>query len=159
MEAFQISGIDPAAFADLFELDDGQLARMDIVRCVADASFGFPCRVSLEDAAVGDELLLLNYLHQDAASPYRSSGPIYVRRGAARRVLPPNEVPPYVTRRLISARAYDAAGMMVNAEVVPGTEAADAIGRMLGDGAVAYVHLHNATRGCYSCRADRVVTD
>jgi hypothetical protein len=30
---------------------------------------------------------------------------------------------------------------------------------MLDDGAVAYVHLHNALRGCFSCRADRVFTE
>jgi hypothetical protein len=57
---------------------------------------------------------------------------------------------------VISLRAYDGAGMMVGAEVVPGPEVAAAIDRMLATGAAAYVHLHNAPQGCFSCRVDRV---
>jgi hypothetical protein len=154
MRSFQLSGIDHCLFEHLFELDDEQLADLNIVRRIADASPGFPCRVCLEDADPGAEVLLLNYTHHEVDSPYRSSGPVYVRRGACRRVLPPGEVPAYVTRRVISLRAYDGAGMMVGAEVVPGPEVAAAIDRMLATGAAAYVHLHNAPQGCFSCRVD-----
>lgn len=159
MHSFRLSGIDPQPFEHLFELDDETLSSRNILRRVADAGTGFPCRVSLEDAAVGDELLLFNYLHHDVESPYRASGPIYVRRGVGRRVLAPDEVPPYVTRRMISVRAYDEIGLMVNAEVVQGAEAGDAIRRMLNDAAVAYLHLHNAPQGCFSCRVDRAMTE
>ena len=156
MRSFQLSGIDHCLFEHLFELDDEQLTDLNIVRRIADASPGFPCRVSLQDADPGEEVLLLNYTHHDVNSPYRASGPVYVRRGACRRVLPPGEVPAYVTRRVISLRAYDGAGMMVGAEVVPGPQVAAAIDRMLATGAAAYVHLHNAPQGCFSCRVDRV---
>ncbi|MBO9579260.1 MAG: DUF1203 domain-containing protein, partial [Microbacteriaceae bacterium] len=60
------------------------------------------------------------YEHQPAHSPYRASGPIFVRRDAQRRVLAPGEVPPYVAERLISLRAYDVAHLMVDAEVCEG---------------------------------------
>lgn len=78
-----------------------------------------------------------------------------VRRVARRRTLPPGEVPPYVTRRLISVRAYDARHMLVAATVCDGTEVADEIVARFADSDVAYVHLHNAKQGCFSCLAVR----
>lgn len=152
---FQLSGIDPTPFAPLFALDDGALARIGATRCVADRDFAFPCRVSLQDASPGEELLLLSWEHQPAASPYRASGPVFVRRDAERAVLRPGEVPPYVTSRLMSLRAYDAAHAMVDAEVCEGVDVARQLERMFADPGVAYVHLHNARRGCYSCLALR----
>lgn len=152
---FRLSGIDPAPFEPLFALDDDALARLGARRCIADSDYGYPCRVSLEDARPGDELLLLSWEHQPAASPYRASGPVFVRRGAKRAVLPPGVVPPYVSRRLISLRAYDRAHMMVGAAVREGADAVRELERMFADPAVAYVHLHNAKHGCFSCLAER----
>ena len=148
---FRLVGIDHAPFAPLFELSDEQLHAKNAVRRVAAASTGYPCRVSLQDAHEGEELLLLPFAHHPVDSPYRASGPIYVRRGAQQRALAPGEVPPYVTRRLISVRAYDAGHMMVAANVCAGSEVADEIAARLADRDVAYVHLHNATQGCFSC--------
>ena len=155
MPGFQLIGLDHGEFAGLFELDPDQLARRGIRRCVADAKPGYPCRVSLEDADVGEELLLLSYPHQAADSPYRAAGPVFVRRGARRARLPPGFVPDYVASRLMSLRAYDAAHMMVAAEVCEGAGVADWLRARFADPAVAYVHLHNARRGCYSCLARR----
>jgi hypothetical protein len=153
---FQLVGLDHARFEPLFELEDRELARAGILRRVVDEWPGFPCRVSLEDAPVGEEVLLLSWMHQPATSPYRASGPIFVRRGARQARLPPDVVPAYVTRRLISLRAYDAADLMVAAEVCEGVEAGARLAAQLDDPATAYVHLHNATRGCFSCLATRV---
>ena len=156
MHSFRLTGIGHEQFESLFHLADDRLAELGAVRVVATKAFGFPCRISLEDARVGDELLLLRWEHQPAESPYRSSGPIYVRRGVSRRTLGVGEVPPYVTRRLMSIRAYDAEHMMVDADVCDGPSVAAEIDRLLEDERVAYIHLHNAKRGCFSCRADRV---
>lgn len=153
---FQLEGIQHHPFEPLFALSDAELANQGIVRCYADSDFGFPCRVSLEDAAAGDELLLLHHLHQPVSSPYRASGPIYVRRGQAQRVLAPGVVPEYVTRRLISIRAYDSQHMMVSADVVEGAGVAGALAQLFADPAVSYVHLHNARRGCFFCHVRRV---
>ena len=155
MPSFRLAGLDPAAFSPLFLLDDAQLASRGMARRIADADRGFPCRVSLQDARRGDELLLLPYRHQPANSPYRSSGPVFVRRGAQQCVLPAGEVPPYVADRLISLRAYDAAHLMVDAEVCEGDAVAAWLERVFQRGEIAYVHLHNARRGCYSCIAER----
>jgi hypothetical protein len=155
MPRFQLSGIAHEPFESLFLLPDERLGAMGIARRFATETPGFPCRVSLEDAAIGEELLLLPYEHQPAPSPYRASGPVFVRRHARRRVLAPGEVPPSVSRRLISLRAYDAADMMVAASVCEGTAVAGALERTLSDPGVAYVHLHNARQGCFSCEARR----
>ena len=154
--SFQLVGLDPEQFESLFQLSDEELRQHGAMRQYASESAGYPCRVSLQDAEAGEELLLLPYLHQPAASPYRASGPIYVRRGAKRCTLPAGEVPSYVTRRLMSIRAYDAAHMMVAASVSEGTLAAQEILRFFEDPQVAYIHLHNAKRGCFSCRVDRM---
>jgi len=155
MHPFQLVGIDPAPFEPLFAWSDEQLAAFGAVRRTATESPGFPCRVSLQDAEVGDELLLLPYHHHATASPYRGSGPIFVRRGAAQRRLAPGELPGYVTRRVISLRAYDAQGMMVDATVCEGSVVAAAIERLFSDPEVAYLQLHNAKQGCFSCQVNR----
>ncbi len=148
--SFQVVGIDHEQFQNLFSLTDEQLKEYAAVRCYATESPGYPCRVSLEDARVGEELLLLPYLHQPAASPYRASGPIFVRRGARQCKSPAGELPCYVTSRLMSVRAYDAAHMMVAASVCEGSAATTEIQGYFSREDVAYIHLYNAKRGCFS---------
>lgn len=155
MAAFLLSGIDPAPLRPLFDLDEAALAAHGAIRCVATSDHGFPCRVSLQDAQVGEPLLLLPYWHQPADSPYRASGPVFVRQAAVPARLAVNEVPPYVWRRLISLRAYNHGDRIVAAEVLEGRDVAAWLSERLDDRLVAYVHLHNARYGCYSCRADR----
>ena len=153
--SFQLVGIDHAPFQSLFDLSDAQLAQRSARRCTASESPGYPCRISLEDAQLGEELLLLPYLHQPADSPYRALGPIFVRRGVQQRKLPAGLVPSYVSNRLISLRAYDAEHMIVDASVCEGTDATSEIKRHFSRDDVAYIHLHNAKRGCFSCQAIR----
>ena len=156
MPSFQLSGLRYEPFESLFALSDEQLHSLGVVRQVATENFGFPCRVTLQDAAIGDELLLLPYEHQSAASPYRASGPIFVRRGARQSTLPVGVVPPYVSQRLISLRAYDAGHVMIDATVCEGAAVAEQLEHLFCNLEVAYVHLHNAKRGCFSCLASRV---
>ncbi|HEU0226060.1 MAG TPA: DUF1203 domain-containing protein [Steroidobacteraceae bacterium] len=152
---YQLSGLEPAQFEKLFELDDAELGKRGMRRMRVDAAVGFPCRVTLEDAPVGEEVLLLPFTHQDGDSPYRASGPIFVRRGfgEARRIV--GELPPYLTQRLLSVRAYDDADMMVAADVVEGREAGPLFESLLARPDVAYLHAHFAKRGCFAARVDR----
>jgi hypothetical protein len=157
MSTFQLSGLPADPFKPLFDLDDEQLRAHGAMRRRATEAFGFPCRVSLEDAAVGEELLLLSFEHQPAASPYRASGPIFVRRGSQPARLAPGVVPSSVSRRLMSLRAYGDADLIVDALVCEGTDVAEALTAFFARPDIAYVHLHNAKRGCFSCLATRVV--
>jgi hypothetical protein len=154
--SFQLVGLDHDPFEPLFHLSNERLAQLGAVRRIASEFPGYPCRVSLEDAELGEELLLLPYVHQPAASPYRASGPIFVRRGARRAVRAVGEIPSYVSRRLISVRAYDSGHLMIDASVCEGSLIATEIGRAFSNKDIAYIHLHNAKRGCFSCRVNRV---
>ena len=153
--SFQLVGIDHEPFESLFLLPDEALKEHHAERHIAAESPGYPCRVSLKDAKVGEELLLLPYLHQPAASPYRASGPIFVRRAAKQRRLEVGEVSSYITSRLMSVRAYDKAHMIVAASVCEGMLVAKAIESHFSNDHVDYIHLHNAKRGCFSCQVIR----
>ncbi|PZQ20955.1 MAG: DUF1203 domain-containing protein [Stenotrophomonas acidaminiphila] len=154
--SFVIRGLSPEPFRPLFALDDAALAARNIRRVIADSDRGFPCRVTLQDARQGETLLLLPYLHHDVAGPYRASGPIYVREAAMQGGTAEfhDQLPPSFPRRLLSLRAYDADGLMRDAEVVEGVEAMPYLQRLLDRPGVAYLHVHNARPGCYACRVD-----
>lgn len=152
--SFQLIGLPSEPFASLFSLPDQALAEIDAQRVIATEKPGFPCRISLEDAEIGDELLLLPYAHQPAHSPYRASGPIFVRKSARQCCLPAGVIPDYVRLRQMSVRAYDAAHLMIDAAVCEGKDAAATILRMFDNPDVGYLHLHNAKRGCFSCRVN-----
>jgi hypothetical protein len=156
MPSFRLVGLAADNFEPFFAMPADDLAALGGRRVVADEPVGFPCRVSLVDAEVGDELLLLPFEHLSTGSPYRASGPVFVRQGARRAVLEPGEIPPYVTRRWMSVRAYDAEDMMTAADVCEGTDVRGVIERLMADEAVSFIHLHNAKRGCFSCRVERV---
>lgn len=151
---FLLHGVDPASFEPWFALSDEELGARGGRRVVADSSPGYPCRVSLTDADVGDELLLVPYEHHRTSSPYRASGPIYVRR-AARTKLVLDAVPDVLVRRPLSLRAYDEAGMMASADLVDGRELAPKLEHLLARREVAYVHIHYARPGCFACLALR----
>ncbi len=153
---FQLVGLAREQFEHLFDLSDDELRKHGAVRCIVTENPGFPCRISLEDAEVGEELLLLPYEHQPTASPYRASGPILIRRNAEQSRVQAGEVSPYVSRRLMSARAYDAEDMMIAATVCEGTLVAGELERLFDVTEVEYVHLHNAKPGCFSCAVTRV---
>jgi hypothetical protein len=155
MTAFRLVGLAAESFSPLFALSDAELLERNARRVFAATKPGYPCRVSLADAEIGDELLLLPFEHQPASSPYKSSGPIFVRKGARPAQLGIGVIPEYVLTRLISVRAYDAAGFMTDAIVCGGTDAAATIQKMFARDEVAYIHLHNANRGCFSCQVVR----
>jgi hypothetical protein len=152
---FQILALPRDEFAPLFALADAQLQARGGKRCIADRKPGFPCRVSLEDAAPGESLVLIPFTHQSADSPYRASGPIFVREMARQASLGVNEVPEQLRGRLLSVRAYDSQGVMRDADVVDGLQLESVVGRLLSDPLVQYLHVHFARPGCYACRVDR----
>lgn len=152
--SFRISGLPTEPFQHLFAMSDPELARHGAVRKIA-ADSGYPCRISLTDANQGDEVILVNYEHQDADTPYRSRHAIYVRQGE-RQYQARDEVPAQLRKRLLSIRAFDGQGMMVDADVADGKELESQIARFFALPEVAYIHLHYARPGCYAARVDRV---
>ena len=57
--------------------------------------------------------------------------------------------------RLLSLRGYDAAGMLMGAQIASGTEIESVIERLFSDERVRYLHVHNAGPGCYNCSVVR----
>ena len=153
--AFRITGLSPEPFQPLFGLPDDELARQGVKRYVADKPQAFPCRVEMRDAAPGETVLLLNHVYQPADTPYRASHAIFVREGAAATYDRVNEAPAVMRARLLSLRAFDADGMMVDADVVDGSVVESLIARLLANADVSYIHAHYAKRGCYAGRIDR----
>ncbi|MFZ5962110.1 DUF1203 domain-containing protein [Thalassococcus sp. BH17M4-6] len=152
---FQIHALPQAPFAELFTLDDEALRQRNAVRVTADAATGFPCRVSLQEAEEGDTLVLCNFRHLDAPSPYAASHAVYVLQNAVQARLAPGAVPDVLSRRFLSVRGFDAARMMIAGDVVPGAELAQRLERMLADPLVELVQIHSAQRGCYLAAAAR----
>lgn len=153
--AFRITGLSPEPFRHLFGLSDDDLSRHGVKRYVVDKSPGYPDRIEMRDAEPGETVLLLNHVCQPADTPYCASHAIFVREGAARAYDAVDEVPAVMRTRLLSLRAFDAEGMMRDADVVEGSDIEAVIARFFADPAVSYIHVHNARPGCYSGRIDR----
>jgi len=153
--SFVVSALPAEPFAPLFALSDEDLAARGAMRRTVDSKPGFPCRVTLEDAEPGETVLLLNYEHQPADTPFRASHAIYVREGRPAADLAKDEVPTLFRHRVMSLRAFSAEGMMLAAEVAAGAEMEPAVERLLAKPNVAYLHAHYAGMGCYAARIDR----
>ena len=153
---FRITGLSPEPFLPYFSLSDAELMVLGMRRQVVDQHPGFPDRVTLMDAELGETVLLLNHVCQPAMTPYRACHAIFVREGATQAYDAVNQVPESMRLRLLSLRAYAADGMMLDADVVDGTAMEALIARLFANADVSYIHVHNAKRGCYAGRIDRV---
>jgi hypothetical protein len=152
---FQISGLEPTQFAHYLAMSDSELARHHARRETATEHPGYPCRVTLDDAQPGEDVILLNYEHLPVNSPFRSCHAIYVRANATRRYEGVDRVPPALEGRLLSVRGFDSSGLMVSGEIVEGASLVPYIEAQFADPAVAYLHAHYARRGCFAARIDR----
>lgn len=152
--SFRIRGLDPDLFADLQPLNAERLAAKGVQRVRVEEKPGAPCRISLDDAEVGEAVLLLNFDHQPADTPYRQQGPIFVRETRVR-FDGVDVVPPALARRTLSLRGFDANHMMIEADLVEGAQAAPMIEGFFANPNVAYIQAHYARRGCFAARIDR----
>jgi hypothetical protein len=152
--AYRIEGLAPEAFESLFSMTAGELAERGAVRLTADSPTGYPCRVSLEDAAPGEEMVLLNHVSHDVAAPFRTAYAIYVRKGAAAAAYA-DEAPASLDRRTLGLRGFDAEGMLRDALLAMPGEADTRIRELLERPDIATIHAHNAAYGCFLARIER----
>jgi hypothetical protein len=153
--SFRIKGLDPALFSHLYGLSDDALRGAGAKRFVVDANPGFPDRIGLRDLDIGERALLINFVHQPADTPYRSSHAIFVHEGAISAPDLINQIPEPLRIRPISLRAFDADGQMVDADLVDGKDLGPLIKRFFENADVSYLHAHFAKRGCFAARIDR----
>ncbi|WP_407909159.1 DUF1203 domain-containing protein [Lysobacter claricitrinus] len=154
---FRVVGLDPSPFVPLYALSDDELVARGARRVRVGADGGVPDRVELRDLVDGEVALLVNYVHQPAHSPYRASHAVYVREGATEARIVDGGVPEVMRRRLLSLRAFDAAHMMAEADVVDGVDADARIVAMFANADVDYIHVHYARPGCFAARVERLV--
>ena len=153
---FQVSALPAEPFRPLFGLSDEALAERGVIRRTVDSPTGFPCRVTLEDAQVGDTVLLLNFEHQPADTPFRGRHAIFVneKADASRRVV--GALPgALAVRDAVSLRAFREDGMMIDASFALQGQVEAEIGRFFEKSEVAYLHAHTVGWGCYLARIDR----
>ena len=152
---YRITGLPPEHFQHLLGLSTGALAERGACRVVADAKPGFPDRITLRDAEIGDSLLLLNYTHQPAANPYHASHAIFVLEDAGAAYDQVGRIPQVMRSRVMSLRGFDEQDLMVDAQLAQGAELEAVIERLLADARVSYLQAHYAQRGCYAVRIER----
>ena len=152
---FQISALNIDQFSHLFGQDRETLAKQGVQRIVVDSNPGFPCRVSLRDAEVGEKVLLMNYEHQPMPTPFRSSHAIFVRESASQAIPNRNEIPKMFRHRLLSVRAFDKSAMIIDADVIDGERLESLLEHMLANKCTDILHIHNAKLGCYAARVER----
>jgi Protein of unknown function (DUF1203) len=152
---FQIHALPKTPFEELFGLTDSELEMRGMHRVIATSEPGYPCRVSLQDAKVGEELLLLNYQHLDGNTPYAASHAIYVRRNAKQARMMPGQIPEVLSRRLLSVRGFNRQKLMVEADVIDGQDLATRLKALFSNVDVDVVHVHNAKQGCFAAKVTR----
>ena len=152
---FQFVGLPVEQFTHLFSMNDAELVSRGAKRMTVDAQPGFPCRVSLMDAPLGERVILTHFQHHTAESPYQAAGPIFVRESARTAKPAVNEIPVMFNHRLLSVRAYDAGAMMKRARVVEGSVLEDTVRDLFKDEAISYLQIHNAAPGCFNCTVQR----
>ncbi|MEC9066088.1 MAG: DUF1203 domain-containing protein [Pseudomonadota bacterium] len=152
---YRIRGLDPAQFADRFAMDGDALAATLSLRLTARPEGYYACRVSLQEAAPGEEVLLTNFTHHDPANPYRSAFAIYVRRDADEPAEFVDSLPPVLRRRPIALRGYTADGCLHRASLALADDVDAAIRALLEDPDIAYIDAHNAAHGCFAARVER----
>ena len=152
---FQIHALSADQFHHLFKMTDSELTARNARRQLVNSNPGTPCRVSLKDAEIGEEVILVHYEHQPEDTPYRASHGIFVRQGAQQAFPEQGQVPELFRHRLMSVRGFDKNHLMIDADAVEGVALEETINRLFENSDVEYLHLHNATPGCYAAKVTR----
>lgn len=152
---FQISALDYEIFDSFFKLNDTELEKVGGKRMIVDENPGFPCRVSLEDAEIGEEVILIPFEFHKTKSPYQARGPIFVRKDVKTKKLDINEIPEMLNHRLLSFRGYDKSGIMKSAITEKGDMTKEIIEKIFENKGIEYIQIHNSSPGCYNCQVNR----
>jgi hypothetical protein len=147
----------PNEFLDRVRRDGIDDLGQPVKRVIAEG--GEPCRDVLRRAHPGEALILASFSPFTKAGPYREFGPIFVLAAAAdesvRRDQLPTEGEQRFLRDQFAIRAYSDAEEIIDAAIVPASDAAAAIERLLGTDGTAFLHARFPAYGCFALRIDR----
>jgi hypothetical protein len=153
--SYVVRGLDPAPYRPLFALTDEELSERGIVRMMVTKKPSFPCRVSLTDRDIGEQVLLLNHVSHDVTNPYRANHAIFVTQGEDEAAEYVDQVPPIFQTRVLSLRGFDGHGMMADAVLAQPGDADAQIRKLFENPVIETIHAHNAARGCFAARIER----
>ena len=77
---FQFVALDKKKFDLFMDMNDEELALHQAKWMIVDEEPGYPCRVSLADAKMGERGLFMPYWHHDVKSAYRAMGTVLVKK-------------------------------------------------------------------------------
>ncbi len=152
---YTVKGLSSEPYHHLYGKSDAELTKFGVKRYLADKKPGYPDRIEMRDVEIGESVLLLNHISMGKQSPYRASHAIFIREGAEKSYEAKNEIPDVMFNRLLSLRAFDENGMMIDAEMAKGDDIQAVINRFLECEQVSHIDAHDAVRGCYSGRIVR----
>ncbi|CAM4160119.1 DUF1203 domain-containing protein [Pseudoalteromonas byunsanensis] len=146
---FRFVALKKEQFDSYMELSDEELAIHHAKWMIVDKEPGYPCRVSLEDAKIGERVLFIPYWHHDVQSAYRAMGTILVRERARNTQFEVNQVPTMLHHRFLSVKVYDSSNMMIAHDLAKGSELEVKLRSQFQNPNAAYIHLHYASPGCF----------
>lgn len=118
---------------------------------------GVPCRHCLKPVAKGKPYLILAWRPFPAIQPYAETGPIFLHAEPCERAAPAPDRPAILTAPDYIVRGYSAdhrivygSGAVTATAEIPAHAAA-----LLGDPAIAYLHVRSARNNCYQCAVVR----
>ena len=158
MTRFACIAIDPAIAARFraTQTDDrGNALR----RMTATDDSGFPCRVCLRCAEVGEEVLLGSYDLPRPRGIYWTPSPVFIHAEACVPYVADGALPEIVRRNtIVSVRAYDAQDMVLYdlGRIGCGSDIDDALATALDDPRTVFVNIHTARPGCMLCRVEKL---
>lgn len=155
MQNLRIQPITPDEVAAVRRDRRDAWGNVDLTPVRADAPRGYPCRICLRDAAVGDELLLFSHSPFPGPAAYRTLGPIFVHAHGCPPYVDGDEVPEQLRTRLLAVRGMTQDLRIRASDVVEGTELEATAARLFADPEVTALHVHFARNGCYACRIVR----
>ncbi|MEO9601321.1 DUF1203 domain-containing protein [Parasphingorhabdus sp.] len=152
---YQITGLSPDIAKSFQGATEKELKALRAVHITATSKPGFPCRISLEDAEVGEELILFHHISHDVDSPYRSSYAIFVRTGQTEAAQYTDAVPPVFHDRPLGMRAFGEDSRLKTASLSLPGDADQTIRQLFELDEVTYIDVHNAAHGCFVARVER----
>lgn len=117
---------------------------------IADEKPSYPCRHCLQDAEIGEELILVSHDPFLVTSPYRCASPIFLHRLSCPPAAASVAIPDQLTCRQLSVRSFDEQGMMIDAAAIDGPELDRTARRLFDEPTSVALHVHNAPRGCWA---------
>lgn len=113
------------------------------------------CRSCLRLTEPGEPYLAVSYAPMAGKHPFVERGPIYIHERACEPYSDASRYPAEFPRKAVVLRAYGETNEIEDARFVGETAVEDAVGELLANPAIRYVHARNATYGCFMFKIER----